>query len=760
MPSRIGSLIVALIAVGVAFGCAQPPQPHSPKLATWQTRTTQPTEYVADQAIGAAVQALLVRQQPNGSWETADEARPPDGGIRTALTLDALLAARENPQDSRIKKATDWLDNFQSPNVFFHALRAQTQSGWMGHLADRKRLADTKTWLLNAIRKDGTYPEVIRANAKDNDAPGAGEVLATAEAVVGMGALARMGVALPAKYWMLTMGALLDAQNKDGGWPLSVQLAGRSEQAETLAALFTIWEQYYTGDGNTYGHPSKELANAVSRGFEWLDRHFDPGAKTLAGCPMRWPVMNLRFAHQLGQASGMKYFGRHDWRAICREQTLRLGRRPDGAFEWVGPWRGPTIETAVAMETLASMRAPLVIGRLMYGSAGESDDWPLNAARLTDWLGRVYSTSYAWQQVSIDAPPEALAETPLLLVNGRKPLQFTPAQKATLKEYVLRGGLIVANATDGNAAFLASIRGLMAELFPELSFKPMTAERPLANIQFQLGSSRNRGGLAKIESLDTDVRTLVLLSGRDLSRSWNQSQIATNRGDFELAGSAMMYATGRGSAFSYQPPIVGRDAVARVTVGRLKWGVATTQWDPEPGAWSRADRRMRSTHRVAVDTKALDFAKPVRPADVPLVHLTGTRALQLTVRQRANLKRYVAAGGLLIVDAAAGRAEFAESAQAVLTEMFGPLQTNVPEFLRAAPMDPSGKVWYRGRFTLPRANRPMECRTATAGKGRVILFPFDLTAGLAGLRHVGIAGFDVPASEQVLGAILRHVLCD
>ena len=48
---------------------------------------------------------------------------------------------------------------------------------------------------------------------------------------------------------------------------------------------------------------------------------------------------------------------------------------------------------------------------------------------------------------------------------------------------------------------------------------------------------------------------------------------------------------------------------------------------------------------------------------VRLLHITGQRELKLTEAQRAALKRYVAGGGTLLVDAFAGANGFATSAR-------------------------------------------------------------------------------------------------
>src|SRR5205823_3042405 len=95
-------------------------------------------------------------------------------------------------------------------------------------------------------------------------------------------------------------------------------------------------------------------------------------------------------------------------------------------------------------------------------------------------------------------------------------------------------------------------------------------------------------------------------------------------------------------------------------------------WDPEPFGWEQVANRLRKQMkmelelpRVRLGADALDTAK------YRIAYLTGTAKLQFTDKQRADLKRFAYEGGLLIVDAAGGSAEFAASAQEELKLAFG-----------------------------------------------------------------------------------------
>src|SRR5665213_1624202 len=80
---------------------------------------------------------------------------------------------------------------------------------------------------------------------------------------------------------------------------------------------------------------------------------------------------------------------------------------------------------------------------------------------------------------------------------------------------------------------------------------------------------------------------------------------------------------------------------------------------------------MHNTRHVEVTPEPVKLGSGLL-AGYKIAHLTGTTKLTLTPASAAELKEFVDKGGTLIVDAAGGSTEFADSADAMLRQMFGP----------------------------------------------------------------------------------------
>jgi hypothetical protein len=217
--------------------------------------------------------------------------------------------------------------------------------------------------------------------------------------------------------------------------------------------------------------------------------------------------------------------------------------------------------------------------------------------------------------------------------------------------------------------------------------------------------------------------------------------------------------------------VVGVDQRARPTrvvrVGRLRPHRASTrQWDPEPGGWDRLAAVMHNEHRTALDLRHAEL-QPEGLINTGVAHLTGTAAFELTDAARAELKRFLEAGGTLVVDAAGGSAAFADSAEKELSALaaaFGPDQ--VKALGRALPPDhavytsPGPKI---DRFGYRRharkalaggANMPRLKGFDVDGRPAVFFSREDMSAGLVGHDVDGILGYD-PATAT---AIMRNII--
>ena len=176
--------------------------------------------------------------------------------------------------------------------------------------------------------------------------------------------------------------------------------------------------------------------------------------------------------------------------------------------------------------------------------------------------------------------------------------------------------------------------------------------------------------------LSNGVRELmVLIPEADPARAWQTEATKTREESYQLAGNIFLYAAGKenlqrkGATYIVEAEgEAGRD----IKVARIEAG---DNFDPEPGAWRRLAAIMHNENHVGV------LAEPVKLAagtldGYKIAHWTGTARVILTGDQRQALKKFVTGGGTLIIDAAGGSTEFAESAENELKQVFGDEATN------------------------------------------------------------------------------------
>jgi hypothetical protein len=194
-----------------------------------------------------------------------------------------------------------------------------------------------------------------------------------------------------------------------------------------------------------------------------------------------------------------------------------------------------------------------------------------------------------------------------------------------------------------------------------------------------------------------------------------------------------------------------------IKVARLQYA---GNWDPEPGGWRRLAAAMNNRNLAKLEVT------PVKLADGALgsyaiAHLTGTEAVTLDAAAQGELKKFVDAGGTLIIDAAGGSSAFADSAEALLAAMF-------PD-TKPARM-PEDHELFKGREKLAVAyrafsrkvigaldNQPRVMAVEKNGRVAAIYSREDLSVGLVGQHVDGIIGYEPPAASEIMLRLLFHL---
>ncbi len=80
---------------------------------------------------------------------------------------------------------------------------------------------------------------------------------------------------------------------------------------------------------------------------------------------------------------------------------------------------------------------------------------------------------------AVDLADPALFQVPVLFFPGRSAFVLSPAQRQRLREYVDRGGCLLADAVCSSTSFSEAFRREMAEVFPDSSLLPIPREDPI-----------------------------------------------------------------------------------------------------------------------------------------------------------------------------------------------------------------------------------------------------------------------------------------
>jgi hypothetical protein len=260
---------------------------------------------------------------------------------------------------------------------------------------------------------------------------------------------------------------------------------------------------------------------------------------------------------------------------------------------------------------------------------------------------------------------------------------------------------------------------------------------------------------------------MLLLPAMDPGRVW-QTRVYNGKEEFwQLPAAIFLYTTeSRDLRFRGETHWVSADPkvtpAKSLKVFRLQYA---GNWDPEPAGWRRMANVARNDYGLGLTVEAvrLGDGKPGAATGPALAHLTGTAKFALSEQAKAELKKFVEAGGTLLVDAAGGSSAFAGQVEPLLAGMF----PNAP----LTPLPPGHRLYATlvGEGGVSVRYRPFAMKTATGltrsprlqsitlnGRVAVIYSREDLSVGMVGQTVDGIYGYDAESATELTGALLAH----
>jgi len=718
--SIVAAIIIALFASGV--------------------RAATPEQ--VEKAIRAGVDHLY-QVQSGDNWDNGWNQDNGNTGGRTALVTYALLAAGESPQNPKLKSAVDFLLKQKPPGIYTLGLRCNV---WF--------LLPQTPEIKDAFRADAvSLQQAMKIKGKarglynyTKDDGMRYDHSVSQYGVLGLWAAAQANIELNANTWKNADEAWRRTQQKDGGWTYDDGEKSKSIPSMTAAGVASLFiTQEYTNGMAGIGCTGNIKDEHIERGLKWMSDHFKE-----VGNYYTWYGVE-----RIGVASGLKYFGTVNWYHQGADLMVRNQNKQ-------GAW-GDVPDTAFAILFLVRGRAPVMMSKLEYvvdtaGDKPRPPTWnqrPRDVANIARWTGRQIERDLNWQIVNLNVGVEELHDAPILYLSGKDSLQFTSEQEMKLKQFVEGGGLILGNADCGSKPFAESFRKLGTKIFG-WEFRELPEDHPIyTSEQYKRAGWKIKPSLL---GLSNGARELMLLfPTADPAKGWQtQAFLGPDREPLsQLTTNIFLYAVDKQNLrYKGDTYLVNVNEKAKpaktIKVARLQY---SGNWDPEPGGWRRLNALMQNEQQTAIETLPVKLGEK-KLAGQKIAHLTGTGRFTLNTAQREEIRKFVEAGGTLIVDAAGGNGEFATAAETELVAIF-PASKNT---LRLIPISHAlfstankiEEVEYRpfarkllGNIHLPRL-RGME----QSGRLAVIFSGEDLSVGLVGQPVDGIVGY-VPQRDQV-----------
>ncbi len=181
-----------------------------------------------------------------------------------------------------------------------------------------------------------------------------------------------------------------------------------------------------------------------------------------------------------------------------------------------------------------SPRGALVVAKLAHG--GGDDDAPSALNNLLAVMDQQLEMSVDYEKRKVALTDEKLFTFPVLFAHGRRSFSFSPAERQALKDYLERGGFLLADSICASKEFADSLRAELKKIYPDASFTRIPPSHEMFTEElggFRLQSvtlrdpqirDENDPLIAKptqvtplLEGLEIDGRIAVVLSPYDLS---------------------------------------------------------------------------------------------------------------------------------------------------------------------------------------------------------------------------------------------------
>ncbi len=708
-------------------------------------------------SIERAVDYLKKSQLPPGNWPDVSIVNQP-GGV-TALATLALLNAGVPADEPHVQKGLSYLRQLKPERTYVvslqtmvfcqaeprkDALLIQRNAKWLeeGQIIGGPRKG---TWSYDASRKES----------------GMGDNSNTQFALLALHEAERQGIKIKPQTWQWARDYWLKQQNLDGSWGYHEGQPGTGSMTCAGVASVVITQGKLTAQDAkvTDDHVEccgKQTENdAVERAIDWLGRNFTVTQNPAnGGRSALWHFYYLYGVERVGRMTARRFIGREDW---YRRGAEHLISKQDVLGSWSGVGLAEedrNIATSLCLLFLAKGRRPVLMAKARHGQGNDWNHHRSDAANLTAYVETQWKRDLTWQVVDLStATADDLVQTPVLFINGKSAPDINDRQAKVLREYIDRGGFLLAEACcPDSGGFDEGFRSLMERIFPEPEYrlKLLPPTHPIWNAEKTVAPNLHR----KLLGIDYGCRTSVvycppaknddppgnlscyweLANGRDATFDPKVNEEIQSAKDIGL--NILAYATNRelkGKEDSFVP----ETSNAKDEFTRDKMYIAILQHaggaDAAPAALPNLLRAADRELRVRVDTeKRLVSLSDPQVFNYPLLFVHGRYRFKFSDKDREIMKQYLTkADGTLFVDSICAAREFTESFREEMKIMF-------PDLLKPIPGDHKMYTKELGGFDVTNVSRRQPVGKADAPRAQVIKGPPELEGVKIGDRYAVI----------------------
>ncbi len=324
--------------------------------------------------------------------------------------------------------------------------------------------------------------------------------------------------------------------------------------------------------------------------------------------------------------------------------------------------------------------------KMVNGKRTRVDLFPttqVDIERLMTYANHRLKIRYRYNRTSLRTFSWDPAELPLLYITGWTDMpRWTDGMIKKLRRYLYDGGTLVLHAQCGRPEFQKAALRLIANTFPKGSddhrqLVTLENDSAIYHSFFDLNRKmRIRQGKKPIKVLKKPVlqgvylgcRPAIIYSPIDMNCSWDVEKnpiaggVLYHQDDGLMLGVNIVaatlanfeYAKSWGTQKRY--PEADKKTRDQLVIAQVSHGGS---WDPTPHGLPNLVKYIQKNttlsvkfQREVVDLEGVDVFKQ------PVLYMTGLHEFKLSQTQVKRLRTYLASGGVLIADAAAGRVAF------------------------------------------------------------------------------------------------------